>query len=40
MPEKYSQYSYHHIRLSLKLSQNSKIFYKSLLPEKATPERT
>ena len=38
--EKCSLHSYHRICLSLKLSQNSKIFQRSLFPEKSTPELT
>ena len=38
--KKCSQHSYHHILLSLKLSQSSKIFLRSLFPEKATPEQS
>ena len=38
--KKCSQHSYHHVRFSLKLSQNSKIFLRALFPGKATPEQS
>ena len=38
--ENFSLHSYHRICLSLKLSDDSKIFYRSLFPEKVIPKLT